>query len=240
VPEFFAFLNGSTLDVNATTNAANVGVASMSNMVAATINSQTLYFNTSSVAAIVVDLANGSNVVTIGATMPPATVNGGSGNDYIVGNNSYGDAFYGNAGNDTLLGGSGEDSLYGGKGNNLLYGDAGNDYLVVGTGNSTVNGNKGDDTIVAGTGNDSLMGGQGNDVINGGTGNDTMLGGVGNDTITAGPGNNSIYGAAGDDTIYARNGFVDTIDGGGGFNSAQYDQGPTVLDVVTNIENILN
>jgi Ca2+-binding RTX toxin-like protein len=239
-PNFFAFLSGSTLVVDPIDLGSTVDLALNSAMVAATVNGQTLYFVPSNVGAIQVNLLGGANVVTIDAQMPAATVNGGSGNDYIAASNSVGDVFYGNAGNDTLIGSTGNDSLYGGKGNNLLIGNAGDDSLTAGTGNSTISGNQGNDTLIAGRGADSLMGGQGNDVIEGGTGNDTMNGGAGNDTITAGAGNNSISGGAGDDTIYAQNGYVDNINGGAGINSASYDNGPTIFDVVTNIENILS
>jgi Ca2+-binding RTX toxin-like protein len=239
-PTFFASLSGSTLVVNAFDNGSSVDVGSNSGMIAATVNGQILYFLTNTVNAIQVNLATGLNVVTIDAGMPAATVNGGSGNDYIAATNSVGDVFYGNQGDDTLIGGSGNDSLYGGKGNNVLYGGLGDDSLKAGTGNSTLSGNQGNDTLIGGLGNDSLMGGQGNDVITGGKGDDTMNGGQGNDTLTAGAGNNSISGGAGNDTIYCRNGFVDTVDGGAGVNSAQYDDGPTIFDVVTNIQNILS
>ena len=239
-PTFFANVSNGTLVVNALDNGSTVDVGSTSALIAATVNSQSLYFLTSSVNAILVNLATGSNIVTIDASMPAATVNGGSGNDYIAATNSVVDIFYGNQGDDTLIGGSGNDSLYGGKGNNVLYGGLGDDSLKAGTGDSTLAGNQGNDTLVAGTGSDSLMGGQGNDVLRGGTGDDTMNGGQGNDTITAGLGNNSISGGAGNDTIFCRNGFIDTVDGGAGTNSAQYDDGPNIFDVVTNIQNVLS
>lgn len=239
-PSFFAFLNGGILVVNPSDLSSVVDVGMSTSMVAATFDNQTLYFQPTTVDGILVNLLGGSNIVTIDASMPAATVIGGSGNDSIAASNSAGDLFYGNAGNDTLIGGGGGDTLYGGKGNNSLSGGAGDDSLTTGTGSSTLAGNQGNDTLVAGMGNDLLQGGQGNDIIRGGTGNDTMNGGAGNDVLTAGDGSNSISGGAGDDTIYAKNGFLDNIDGGVGTNSAQYDNGPTVFDVVTNIQNVLS
>ena len=70
-------------------------------------------------------------------------------------------AFYGGAGNDTLVGGSGNDILSGDGGNNLLMGNGGNNRLLGGLGN---------DRIIGGLGNDTIRGGGGEDVINGGGG----------------------------------------------------------------------
>ncbi|MBP0597938.1 hypothetical protein J8I26_07490 [Herbaspirillum sp. LeCh32-8] len=66
-------------------------------------------------------------------------IDGGSGDDYIVG---------GNAG-DILVGGAGDDTIVGGLGNDLIIGGTGDDYLV---------GSLGFDTYVfgAGSGNDTL------------------------------------------------------------------------------------
>ena len=74
-------------------------------------------------------------------------------------------AFYGGAGNDTLVGGSGNDHLSGDGGNNLLIGNGGNNRLLGGPGN---------DRIIGGLGNDFIRGGLGNDVINGGGGSNAI------------------------------------------------------------------
>ena len=55
-------------------------------------------------------------------------INGGSGNDWIVGNGSN-NVIHGNGGNDTLEGSSGNDTLYGDSGIDKLMGESGNDVL---------------------------------------------------------------------------------------------------------------
>ena len=61
------------------------------------------------------------------------------------------------AGNDTILGGSGDDTLFG---------QGGNDSLVGGAGNDQMSGGEGDDTLTSGGGNDLADGGRGSDLFN--------------------------------------------------------------------------
>jgi Ca2+-binding RTX toxin-like protein len=77
------------------------------------------------------------------------SVNGGAGNDILIGN----------SGSDNLSGGGGNDSLYGGAGDDNLIGGAGNDLLDGGTGNEMLTGSDGDDTYV-------FRVGSGQDVVN--------------------------------------------------------------------------
>ena len=73
------------------------------------------------------------------------------------------------AGNDTLLGGTGDDVIFGQRGDDVLDGGAGNDRLV---------GGAGADTITSGGGDDSAEGGVGSDLFNfTGGGNHTIVGG---------------------------------------------------------------
>ncbi len=67
----------------------------------------------------------------------------------------------GGAGNDLLVGGSGDDSLFGGAGADKLLGHLGNDLL---------NGGPGEDELFGGAGNDVLRGGPGEDLLSGGPG----------------------------------------------------------------------
>jgi Ca2+-binding RTX toxin-like protein len=63
---------------------------------------------------------------TVGADVE--TIIGGSGNDWLWGNNAAGQ-IQGDAGNDVLHGGGGDDLLDGGAGRDTVYGDAGDDIL---------------------------------------------------------------------------------------------------------------
>jgi Ca2+-binding RTX toxin-like protein len=87
----------------------------------------------------------GDNTI-VGYTPDAHTIDGGAGNDLLVGNTGN-DALYGGAGNDNLSGGDGNDLLYAGSGNNALNGGAGNDVLFTSaTSLDTLTGGTGDDT----------------------------------------------------------------------------------------------
>jgi hypothetical protein len=89
-------------------------------------------------------------------------VQGGAGNDTIVGQNGIGTLTQ-----LTLDGGTGNDTLRGGDGNDILLGGSGNDF---------VDGNIGSDTANLGSGDD-IFGwdpGDGSDVVEGGIGTDTL------------------------------------------------------------------
>ena len=121
-------------------------------------------FERSEVAQIVVDAGNGGDAVRIDesngvfADTIPTTINGGNGNDRLVGG----------AGAGTLNGGNGDDALFGGNGNEKLLG---------GNGNDTIDGNKGNDVAFMGKGNDTFVWdpGDGSDTIEGQNGKDTLL-----------------------------------------------------------------
>jgi C1A family cysteine protease len=107
---------------------------------------------------------------------------GGNGNDYV----DWSDAtvpveMRGNAGDDTLIGGSGNDILRGG---------VGDDVLIGGTGNNVLYGECGGDVLIGGIGNDVLYGEDGDDDLRGGAGTDTLYTGSGHDTADGGDGNN--------------------------------------------------
>ncbi|WP_099507926.1 calcium-binding protein [Microvirga ossetica] len=87
-----------------------------------------------------------------GATL----VNGGTGNDWLLGN-SGNDRFFGVAGNDYLKGYGGKDSLSGGDNNDRLYGGRGNDKLNGGSGHDYLYGEFGKDTLAGGKGNDRFV-----------------------------------------------------------------------------------
>jgi hypothetical protein len=113
----------------------------------------------------------------------------------------------------------------GGNGADSLTGTARGDRL---------SGRGGNDTLRGLAGNDTLDGGGGNDRLLGGPGNDTLLGGAGNDRLLGGPGVNRYVGGAGADTITAANGRRETINCGGGRDTATVD----ASDAVTRCEKI--
>jgi hypothetical protein len=70
---------------------------------------------------------------------------------------------------------------------------------------------------------DTLVGTKLDDIIVGGNGNDTIFGGAGADLIVGGGGHDRLYGGPGDDTFYARDRWVDWIEGNTGTDTAYCD-----------------
>ncbi len=89
------------------------------------------------------------NDVDFAAIVGAATLRGGAGSNYVVGD----------AAAQNMLLGADDDILYGGGGHDII-GSAGGDDLL--------DGGAGDDGVVGGIGNDKLYGGSGNDVLQGG------------------------------------------------------------------------
>ena len=112
------------------------------------------------------------------------------------------------------------------------------------TGVFNITGSQFNDVLVAGAPGGEIIGLNGNDLLQAGpSGGNLLVGdGSGNDTFcaqnscarggTSAHGGDTMLGGSGDDTFFALNGSVDTINGGGGFNSAHYDN----FDHVTNIQ----
>ena len=121
-------------------------------------------FERTEIAKIVVEAGNGGDAVRIDesngvfADTIPTTIDGGNGNDRLVGG----------AGAGTLNGGNGDDTLFGGNGNETLLG---------GNGNDSIDGNRGNDVAFLGNGDDTFVWdpGDGSDTIEGQNGTDTML-----------------------------------------------------------------
>ncbi|MEM8838405.1 MAG: hypothetical protein AAGE89_09955, partial [Pseudomonadota bacterium] len=129
-------------------------------------------------------------------------VDGGDGNDTIDASGLLEGALqFGRAGNDLLIGGSGDDAQNGGEGNDTLIGGDGNDDQRSGAGNDVINGGDGDDYLDGGDGNDRLNGGDGNDNLRGKAGNDTLDGGIGDDSLKGDAGDDTIIGGDGDDRL---------------------------------------
>jgi Ca2+-binding RTX toxin-like protein len=123
-------------------------------------------------------------------------IDGGDGDDVIIGAEASGDRLFGAADDDWVYGRAGNDSLDGGDGRDGLYGEYGDDLLLGGAGGDALDGGSGDDTFVGGAGADWHYGGLGNDVfqVAGMEAEfDDFQGGDGRDAV--------VLGAAGDVTL---------------------------------------
>lgn len=140
------------------------------------------------------------------------TLRGGTRGEYFVGGDGN-DTLYGNGGDDALFGGKGNDRLFGGDGADDLKAEAGNDYIEAGSGNDYAHGGEGNDELYGQAGNDTLEGYTGNDWSNGGSGNDTLYGSNGDDTLLGEAGDDRLYGEKGTDTLRGGSG-NDYLDGG--------------------------
>jgi len=155
-------------------------------------------------------------------------VYGGEGNDTIDARlNVYGQPVYGEAGDDTILAGSG--FIYGGIGNDTitgggrLFGEEGNDTLTAtfAGSNPFLYGGAGEDDLTGSSGADILSGGDGADTIEGGNGADTIysatLPEATGDSFDRGAEHDVIDAGAGDDTVIL--GYGDDADGGDGIDT---------------------
>jgi uncharacterized delta-60 repeat protein len=164
----------------------------------------------------------------------PITIDGGNGNDILVGSQ----------GRDRITGGNDDDRINGWDNDDWLSGNAQKDRIDGGKGADSILGNGGRDRLAGGegNGNDTLLGGDQPDTLDGGAGNDSLLGEGGHDHLTGGPGADFLSGAGGNDTFFARDNEIDTIVGGlSGTDRAQLDLAPdsTTDDVVTGIEELI-
>ena len=182
--------SNNVLQVTATEAADFVQVDESQNVVTVTINGGTPQkFKATILSGYNITPGGGNDIVVITGTLVGATVNGGLGNDRIVGGD----------GNETLYGAAGKDQIDGGAGNDKLNGNGGNDKLF---------GSFGADRIYGGAGNDYLDGGSSPDKLYGQAGADTLLGQSGNDNLFSNDATvDQVFGGSGTDT-----GIVDGID----------------------------
>lgn len=133
-------------------------------------------------------------------------IDNGAGDDrtFLGGTNEPCYAFAG-TGNDFIMGGGSDDTLTGGAGKDSISGAAGADRL---------SGSGGHDLLAGEGGNDRLYGGAGNDVLSGGSGADRLWGDSGSDYLAG-------QGEA--DRLYSDDGERDTLEGGGGDDTAVRD-----------------
>ena len=156
-------------------------------------------------------------------------VQGGNGDDTIMGTADI---------DDTLRGGDGADSIMGLAGGNTIDGQDGDDTILAGPGNDTVNagdgedsvvGDLGDDVVDGGDGADSIQGNGGSDSLSGGDGADVINGDAGSDTLNGNSGADQLFGDGGDDVGRGGSG-DDSMDGGGGNDTLLGQRG---LDTIT-------
>ena len=121
-----------------------------------TIRGMSPSFATSAFSKIEITAGQGNDTIDASAARVPVTIDGGAGNDSILGGQA----------NDSLQGNTGDDTLFGGNGNDTLRGNQGNDYL---------NGGRGTDNIFGDAGNDQIFAPDNEiDTINGGPGFDRL------------------------------------------------------------------
>lgn len=185
-------------------------------------------------------------------TFPASSVSsitfiGLAGDDRFTNNTSIPSDAFGQAGNDTLIGGSGNDRLIGGPGVDTLEGNAGddevrggidgkktirggagNDRLFGGTGDNDIDAGDGDDVVHGGAGVDNIMGGNGDDELYPGGGDNIVRGGSGNDTLVSGAGIDTVFGEAGDDILFTGPG-DDVVEGGDGDDNINGGDGDDVI-----------
>jgi RTX calcium-binding nonapeptide repeat (4 copies) len=133
-----------------------------------------------------------------------AKIDGGPGDDFIVGSRR----------NDGLFGGPGDDDLHGGAGNDALREsadydaaeDSGNDSADGGPGDDEIELGRDDDEAAGGPGDDRIFLGRGGDTATGGEGDDLLLGEEGGDEIAAGPGRDRLSGDVGSDRLFGGRG----------------------------------
>jgi len=177
------------------------------------------------------------------------TLDGGLGNDLLLGNTSAGVTNF-------MNGGEGNDRIvFGRTGDRLIGIVGGNDTISYATGvtftgvtaptvitdtlgSNFITGGNGNDSITTGAGDDILFGGptnlispgiEGDDTLDAGAGNDTMLGGFGNDYLIGGDGNDSLGGGPG----------ADTLIGGSGNDSFYYNNFGEGVTVGTGVSVVL-
>lgn len=160
-------------------------------------------FDADSVEKIKVSGGKGNDTITIHADIELASkLRGQAGNDTIAGG-SGNDKITGGGGADDLTGGDGDDRIRGGKGKDDVDGQAGTDDVHGGRGDDKVKGGKGTDALRGGHGKDKLAAGSGDDFLNGGDGADEMIGGKGADGCQDEDNENKLDDEDGDDATFA-------------------------------------
>jgi hypothetical protein len=153
-----------------------------------------------------IKLGTGNDTLTLGAGLPPLTIDGRAGTDRldftgrqdaVTVDLGAGTPELSVTGVENVTGGDKGDHIDGDAAGNRLSGGAGDDIITGGPGVNMLRGGAGDDQLTAGEDGDSLVGGDGVDAIKGGAGDDAITAadgvadqitcGAGNDTVSADP-----------------------------------------------------
>jgi Ca2+-binding RTX toxin-like protein len=117
------------------------------------------------------------NKIVAGKLVRPVRINGGNGNNVIIGAPNVGNQIQVGNGNNNIRGGTEADFIEGGAGNDTINAGAGNDQIFGNAGDDVLNGGEGHDLLDGGTGGDELRGGLGNDFLKGEVGDKLLDGG---------------------------------------------------------------
>lgn len=217
--DFAVLLNGK-LTVTGTASADNFTVSIVNGLLQVNLGEDTQNFDPMMVTGITINGGAGNDVITVGNGVIGCYLDGGDGDDWILGG-ANNDTLQGGNGNDYLDGGSRNDSILGGAGNDKVYGNGGNDKLYGGLDK---------DTVWGGSGNDLLDGQEQADKVYGGSGNDTLYGGSSNDNLFGESGNDLMYGGNQDDILMGGDG-ADFFSGGTGIDTADYSYTSGLVNV---------
>jgi Ca2+-binding RTX toxin-like protein len=223
-------IGGATLTVPGTPGTDAISVTQRGATIAVTVNGFAFNYEADRVASVVVDGAGGDDTVMLQTSMGtnpclvPATLNGGNGNDTVVGG-AGADAVNGDRGNDVLSAGAGDDTIAGGAGHDVLDGGAAG---MTGDGSDDLAGGAGIDRVMYVRRTDDLtisvaderpndgalregdnvhsdiervFSGSGDDTIRGTPSADFIAGGFGNDRIESAAGEDYLVGGFGRDTL---------------------------------------
>lgn len=248
-------MDKATLKVQGSDKSDVINIAMANAQIVVSINASTFTIPAARVKKISVNGGKGNDRITIDDSVAvSADLFGGDGNDYLHGGKKP-CRLWGQAGNDTLVGGPAADFFSGGPGIDTvdyssrtedlritLDGKA-NDGAAVHPGYGGENDNiSGDiENVIGGSGNDYIVGNNLPNTLIGGPGNDTLIGLGGNDLLVGGSGADLLVGGDGDDVLLAIDKSADdTLIGGNGFDSAAIDSVAGVMDKLLGIENVVS